>query len=434
MESNKTGKNIFRNLIIAIFSAFIAVSSCVALLCFYTPNHNNLQALCSVSMDVVSIIILFILFGSFTFGNYSSIRATRLFNGLLAVTIWALFLDMLNWIFDGRLAAGSITGWFTIGSLCMGAVLALVYSNYLCSYMEETYAMTNVKSIARICTIVNAISFVLTFTLAITGTAFEFVDGHYEIGALYDGTTIIPILTLLLLTGFSICHIKKIGFHDVVAVTGYILFMIAGVAVEAMYTIGTTYVSVAIADIYIFVMLQNEVLAKEKQNARAWMEKSSIDELTGLYNRYAYEEEIANLEKGNIAENFVYVSSDVNSLKMTNDSLGHTAGDELLLGAVKCLKEAMGQYGKLYRIGGDEFIALIYADEEQLNDIKNNIQTLSSKWSGSLVNSLSISCGYVTRKENSEMSVRQMAILADQKMYEAKGEYYQRTGIERRRR
>ncbi|MDO5154541.1 MAG: diguanylate cyclase [Eubacteriales bacterium] len=433
METTKWNKHSINRVFIAVFCGLIGI--CVAIVMFrvYEPNQNALGALASVCMDVICMIILVILIGSFAFGNYGSNRTTKWFAGLLLASIWAMFLDFLNWAFDGSLELGHLTYYFTVGSLCMGPILACIFSMYLYSYMEETHSLEKMRKSAIVCAIMNMISFGLSLTLAVTGTAFRFVDGHYETGALYDACTVIPILTLLYMTGFAICHVKKIGAHDVFAVAGYIFFMVAGALVESAYNIGTTYVAVAIADIFIFVMLQNEIIAQEKRNVQEWMKKSNTDELTGFYNRHAYEADLKTLESGTVADNFVYVSMDVNSLKMVNDSLGHNAGDELLVGAAECLKKSFGSYGKLYRIGGDEFIALIFADEEQLQTIQKNAEEIIGKWSGNLVQSLTISSGFVTRNEAKKMTVRQMAIIADQRMYEAKDEYYRSTGIERRR-
>lgn len=437
MSNIKSFGNILRKLrriIISLFCIFIGTCITVVMLHVYDPNRNALGALGSVCMDIICILILFILIGSFAFGHYAgSKRTTKLFAVLLVATIWAMFLDFLNWAFDGSLEFGHLTFWFTLGSLCMGSILACIFSLYLYSYMDEMHNLSQMRRHAIVCAIMNLVSFVMTFGLAISGTAFEFVDGHYEIGALYDVVTVIPVLTLLYLTGYVIRYVKTVGIHDVYAVAGYIFFMIAGAMIETAYRIGTTYVAVAIADIFIFVMLQNEIIAQEKRNVQKWMKKSNTDELTGFYNRHAYEADMTILENGMPDDDFVYVSADVNSLKAVNDTYGHSAGDELLLGAAECLSECFGLYGKLYRIGGDEFIALIYANEEQLNSIRHDIEERTIAWKGKLITGLTISCGYVTKLETQDMSIRQMAILADRRMYEAKDEYYRRKGIERRK-
>lgn len=434
MENKKTNKrhrHSIRRIITALFCMLIGICVAVVMFFMYNPSQNALRALSSVCMDVVCIIILFIIIGSFMFGKYDSKRTTRLYGVLLIATIWAIFLDFLNWAFDGNLQFGHLTFWFTVGSLCMGAIIACVFSLYLDSYMEETHELSDMYIRTKICAVLNIVSFVITFVLAISGTAFMYVDGHYETGVLYDVVTVIPILTVLYLTGFVIRNIKKVGSHDVFAATGYIVFMVAGALIEAAYSIGTTYVAVAIADIFIFVTLQNEIIATEKKKVQKWMKRSKTDELTGLYNRYAYEADLAAEE--NQSDDFVYVSVDVNSLKNVNDTLGHSAGDELLIGASECLEKCLSQYGKLYRLGGDEFVGLIHANEKDIETIKSNIDELTNAWRGELVDKLSISYGIVMRKEAADMTIKQIAVLADKRMYEAKREYYRAAGVDRRK-
>ena len=140
------------------------------------------------------------------------------------------------------------------------------------------------------------------------------------------------------------------------------------------------------------------------------------------------------LQNNAIPDDFVYVSMDVNALKKVNDSQGHNAGDELLMGAAECLEKCFGKYGKLYRTGGDEFIALVQMNDEQIKESQRIIEEVTKKWDGKLVHQLAVSCGYVALTENPEMTIRQMADLADKRMYEAKNEFYRRTGLERRRR
>jgi diguanylate cyclase (GGDEF)-like protein len=122
----------------------------------------------------------------------------------------------------------------------------------------------------------------------------------------------------------------------------------------------------------------------------------------------------------------VFISSDVNGLKKVNDTLGHVAGDELLIGAANCMKQCFEPYGRVYRIGGDEFASIIFANETQLESIKKDFDDITAKWSGKLVDSLSVSCGYVTRLEVNTNSVHEIANIADKRMYEVKAEHYRK--------
>ena len=118
---------------------------------------------------------------------------------------------------------------------------------------------------------------------------------------------------------------------------------------------------------------------------------------------------------------------------MVNDSLGHSAGDEMLIGVAQCLKTCLSPYGKVYRTGGDEFVALIFADKDQINRIKQDVEESTAAWTGEQIESFTLSYGLVTKAETPEMTIREMGVVADKRMYEAKNEYYRRTGIERRK-
>lgn len=405
---------------------FAATCVSFVLINWYNPSENALGALCTVCMDVLCMIILIIFIVNYGLNRYEYKKSTTLFVELLLATLLALLLDFLNWAFDGSLGYDNNTVWFTIGSLCMGPVMAIFFIMYLYHYMEETHGLSNMKLSAYICAACNLISCVLTFILAVTGTAFSFVDGHYETGTLYDMVVIIPFLTLLYLVGYTIHYATRIGWHDVVGASGYILFMLAGASLESAYSIGTTYISVAIADVYIYVMLQNALIEKEKQKTLEWMEKSKLDGLTGLNNRYAYESDMVHLEKTQISDGFIYVSIDINSLKEVNDSLGHSAGDEILKGATECMKKCFGAYGSLYRTGGDEFVALIFVDPKQITAICSDFEKTINSWTGSNVKKLSVAYGYATKLENLELPIRQIAILADERMYQAKRAYHRK--------
>lgn len=173
-------------------------------------------------------------------------------------------------------------------------------------------------------------------------------------------------------------------------------------------------------------------ILEEQKRHDFLVEKASRDMLTGLANRNAFEEDIDANPGVPASDDFVYVALDLNGLKNANDNYGHEAGDELLKGVAACMRRCMGPYGKLYRTGGDEFAALIYANKAELENIRNDFERTVMQWSGKLNESLTVSCGYVSKYELPECTVRELGAEADQRMYQAKNEYYQSHGIDRR--
>ena len=130
---------------------------------------------------------------------------------------------------------------------------------------------------------------------------------------------------------------------------------------------------------------------------------------------------------------WAYISLDLNDLKQTNDSLGHSAGDELICAASNCMKFAFASYGKIYRIGGDEFVVWIQNSVSNLDSILQVFDATIHDWHGKYSNSISVSYGVVKSSEKSFDSVQEISKLADERMYQNKKDYYTTSCNDRRR-
>ncbi|MCR5283412.1 MAG: sensor domain-containing diguanylate cyclase [Lachnospiraceae bacterium] len=171
-------------------------------------------------------------------------------------------------------------------------------------------------------------------------------------------------------------------------------------------------------------IIANMVIVLHENNAMLRM-LSVTDGLTGCLNRMAYEKKIDEISADGFGEDYIYISADVNGLKQCNDTLGHPAGDELLVGTSSCMKEAFSPYGELYRIGGDEFAAMIRTDKETLDTAVKQARDLIAKWKGVTVKESSVSFGYAMHSEFPDATIEQLIKLADDRMYEEKRVYYQ---------
>lgn len=180
------------------------------------------------------------------------------------------------------------------------------------------------------------------------------------------------------------------------------------------------------------VIIATQIIDEDKKREQELILKANRDELTGLLNRSSYENKILNYSSTFIEENFVYAAVDINGLKTVNDELGHAAGDELIKGVADCLKTTIGKYGDIYRTGGDEFVAIFYANDLKLQNLIDDLEKATKNWKGNLVDSLTLSVGYVTKQEFQNESIIEIAKIADKRMYQAKSEYYSRKGVDRR--
>ncbi len=185
--------------------------------------------------------------------------------------------------------------------------------------------------------------------------------------------------------------------------------------------------------------ITNEILNEEL--AEKYRISAGTDALTGLGNRYSYEECLDEIGKEPIFPDDLYiVMLDLNGLKGVNDNYGHDAGDEFIRAAGKCIVTSLNGIGKVYRIGGDEFIAVINSTPSKMNEFLEKLDETTAAWKGSSDVTLSISKGYsetrdvvALKQETGRERLDKMAKIADRRMYEDKKAYYERTGKDRRR-
>ncbi|SEK64429.1 GGDEF domain-containing protein [Ruminococcus albus] len=154
------------------------------------------------------------------------------------------------------------------------------------------------------------------------------------------------------------------------------------------------------------------------------------DQLTGLGNRYALERDAESIP----LENISVMSMDLNLLKTTNDSFGHFGGDMLLVSAAKCM---LSVFDKVYRVGGDEFIALLSdKSEEELKELHATLHDMMDKMNidrseyGEFAYEkeffLSIAVGYASFIEGDEDFERILS-RADKAMYDEKNRMHSNT-------
>lgn len=177
------------------------------------------------------------------------------------------------------------------------------------------------------------------------------------------------------------------------------------------------------------IIMLSRVL-KEKYEKEKYIYTSNTDELTKCLNRRAYD---TDMEKLDLNTEWAYISLDLNGLKQANDSLGHSAGDELICAASNCMKFAFTSYGKIYRIGGDEFVVLIQESVSNIDSILQVFDVTIHDWHGKYSNLISVSYGVVKSSEQDFDAVQEISKLVDERMYQNKKDYYTTSCNDRRR-
>jgi len=136
----------------------------------------------------------------------------------------------------------------------------------------------------------------------------------------------------------------------------------AGFAVNQAPSIGSLIqMAVNLTGVYLLAYVGASVGREQRRARDAAIRLSTIDSLTGLYNRTffftALEREIARGDRSGRA--FCLVMLDLDDLKAVNDRFGHIAGDQVLRAVSEVVRSGVRKIDVAARYGGDEFVALL---------------------------------------------------------------------------
>lgn len=155
-------------------------------------------------------------------------------------------------------------------------------------------------------------------------------------------------------------------------------------------------------------------------------ELSTRDGLTGVYNRRACEErlaeEVARVERGN--ETLTLAALDTDRLKEINDRHGHDAGDACLKHLVSTVEHNIRRGDWLGRWGGDEFVVVLWDAEDPpsahaiVERIANDLKEDSARLPQGEQISLTLSGGIASHRQGEE--ARELFSRADEALLEAK--------------
>lgn len=164
------------------------------------------------------------------------------------------------------------------------------------------------------------------------------------------------------------------------------------------------------------IVFRDFIEKKQKQEQILYL--SYHDQLTGLYNRRFFEEQLKQMDTEDKMP-FSLAMVDVNGLKLTNDAFGHKMGDDLLVRVATILEEECTARGVVARIGGDEFILLLPHTTSQETEalVQRIYQRVDHESFHNIV--ISISVGYDTRR-GKEKSFDELFTIAEEHMYSRK--------------
>ena len=265
--------------------------------------------------------------------------------------------------------------------------------------------------------LINGIIYALAFLPSTSKLVYYFIRNnegglYFAGGPLRFTSHVISALYLGYLLYLSLLKISSKHFTHGFAILGCSAFVVIAVIVESFFNpdgnIELLNSTIAVSCMFFYLYL--------------YIEKSQIDSLTNVFNRDTYYRDIAKRES---TINGV-IQFDMNGLKYINDNFGHLEGDKALSELASVITKSMKKSMMVYRLGGDEFIALAQNTTEgdlieTVKRFKNNISKTQYR----------CSVGYAFKKDKNA-SLTDLIKAADDKMYHDKKEFYKNSKFDRR--
>jgi two-component system cell cycle response regulator len=161
----------------------------------------------------------------------------------------------------------------------------------------------------------------------------------------------------------------------------------------------------------------HEALAKRQEELWESVRQAETDPLTGLLNRRAFDERLARAVRRTLRQNnerLSLVLLDLDFFKQVNDEYGHQFGDAYLNKMAHSMRSVIrGDVDFAFRIGGDEFAMLLFADDT--TTCRKAMQVLSY-----MDNRVSIGIATISRNSHPNEAPEGFFRRADDALYRAK--------------
>lgn len=262
---------------------------------------------------------------------------------------------------------------------------------------------------------------VIIYIIAMPFLEIKYVDGNgtsYSTGSCVVAGYVLIALYSVIGTVLLAVNIRKVDKSITIGLLPCNIFVIMCMCVQlAVVEFLFTGAAVTLITMGLFFAIENP--------AAHYMKRAYIDIDTGIKNKNCYNEDMKRLnEKFFISEknsgSFICTVCDINGLKTVNDNFGHIAGDELIRAAADVLSKNLKSAYNVYRIGGDEFVAVFIGHdkasvENEIADVRNSCGNYTD-----LKHPLSIAIGTADVNDDEFANIFDVVSLADKRMYEDK--------------
>lgn len=211
---------------------------------------------------------------------------------------------------------------------------------------------------------------------------------------------------------------KKLSGSVKRALLPMIVILIVTEAVQVVYReMLFTGGAITIVTVGFFFSMENPVHVFER--------KVMTDALTGVRSRHSYTQDIEEYDRDfreHPSIDYTFVFCDLNNLRAVNGRFGHQEGDRYITMISGILLDKLKDASGVYRMGGDEFLAMYYkVNENKVVEQLNAVRASCEKLRGDMEYVPSVACGYAVSSPE-YASLRDVLRTADYMMYRDKAE------------
>ena len=362
--------------------------------------------------------VIMIISGAFAFQNKINGQQIEIFTlGIFAVlvAIWSVNDTLILQILTQSPAMVRLLNYITL--------IFLPY--FIVSFIASATNKNKTPLLPILFTII-CINFILNVSLTVTG-----ISDYFELVKISQAVILIAIAMAVYFVVSAIRNKQVEKRFLRVFIVGVCSIAIGAIIDLAIFRISSNVLQstslYARMGSLLFLMLIGMHIIQENrririENSRALEQLAYTDGLTGMKNRLAFNKAESSLLKEPDAK-YMIIQFDINDLKKVNDVYGHAEGDRHISSASGIIRDSIHELGDCYRVGGDEFIAVITGSDiqETAQSAINMMERLTDEYNAKEKPPVMLDIAYgMAEFTVSEGDMEKAARLADQRMYECK--------------
>jgi len=315
----------------------------------------------------------------------------------------------------------------------LSCILLMMIPYGIILYLYESFG-ARLKIFARIFLVISAVEYLVNMILQVSGVA--------DLQQTLLMTNILLVTSAVIFLVFMIIHSIKDGKNSSLFFRILRGIGLGGIGVTSVIDVIRFYVGnnsdngrfVRLGLLIFIICYGGSSLEKSIDTFRMGAKAEVIsrlayqDGLTELGNRTAFDECLEQVELDRQREHIEIgiAMFDVNNLKAINDMIGHQMGDQLIKSAADILRNSYGKEGQCFRVGGDEFVAIITGTQvmERCEECRKQCEAMIAEANNSkeLPFYIRIASGYnvYIPGQVEHQTLKEIYRMADARMYENK--------------